>query len=135
MRFSAARRTWIGANGEVIAFDTGPGNAPIDDWAHAHTGKAYDEDGKLAAGGRANEARITQALGDPFFAQKPPKSLDRFDFTAKLAEGLSPEDGAATLAAFTAAAIAAANASYPAQPARDSGGSAVRGVLPAPVRR
>lgn len=109
--------TWIDGD-RVLAFDCGPGNAPIDDWVHAQSGATHDEDGRLAAQGKADETRIAGALAGPFFAKKPPKSLDRLDFTMKLADGLSPEDGAATLTAFTAAAIAKAAEHYPSPAAR-----------------
>jgi len=110
--------TWIGEEKELLAFDVGPGNAPIDDWALRHTGHPIDEDGRLAAGGEADAARIAAALAHPFFDRSPPKSLDRLDFSAEIANGLSPEDGAATLTAFTAAAIARAAVWLPAPPGR-----------------
>jgi anhydro-N-acetylmuramic acid kinase len=110
--------TWIGEDGTVIAFDTGPGNAPIDDWVREELGLAYDKGGEIAAAGTVDEARIAEGLKHPFFAAPPPKSLDRLDFTMALAEGLSPEDGAATLTAFTAAAIAAGARHCPAPPKR-----------------
>jgi anhydro-N-acetylmuramic acid kinase len=72
-----ANITWIGPQGDMIAFDTGPGNAPIDDWAMKHTGVARDMDGKLATTGTPNESIIEQFLNEPFFKMAPPKSLDR----------------------------------------------------------
>ncbi|MFZ1991759.1 MAG: anhydro-N-acetylmuramic acid kinase [Alphaproteobacteria bacterium] len=109
--------TWISGS-DVMAFDTGPGNAPIDDWMQAQFGRPHDENGETASRGRIDEARIKAGLDHPFFKTKPPKSLDRNDFTLKLAEGLSPEDGAATLTAFTAAAIAEGVRACPSPPAR-----------------
>ena len=109
--------TWI-AGSDVMAFDTGPGNAPVDDWMQAQFGRPHDENGETASRGRIDEARINAALDHPFFKNKPPKSLDRNDFTLKLADGLSPEDGAATLIAFTAAAIAEGVRVCPSPPAR-----------------
>jgi anhydro-N-acetylmuramic acid kinase len=109
--------TWISGT-DVMAFDTGPGNAPIDDWIKAQFGRAQDENGEAASRGRIDEARIKAGLDHPFFKAMPPKSLDRNDFTMKLAEGLSPEDGAATLTAFTAAAIAESLRACPSPPAR-----------------
>jgi anhydro-N-acetylmuramic acid kinase len=111
-----ANVTWIGHNGELIAFDTGPGNAMIDDWVHRHRGLARDEGGRLAAAGRAHDGFVTQYLRHSFFGQRPPKSLDRNAFAMELIEGLSVEDGAATLAAFTAASIARAREHFPAEP-------------------
>jgi anhydro-N-acetylmuramic acid kinase len=109
--------TWIGADDRLLAFDTGPGNALLDDWAQRHTGKPCDENGALAAAGRVDAAVLGRLLGHPYFAKAPPKSLDRDDFTADAVAGLSAADGAATLAAFTCGAVAAARAHFPA-PAR-----------------
>lgn len=113
-----ANVTYVGNNGEILAFDTGPGNAAIDDWAHRHTGQPIDRDGALAAKGKVDEARLAAMLAHSFFGRTPPKSLDRNDFTLSAVEGLSPEDGAATLTAFTAASIAAARAHFSAAPTR-----------------
>lgn len=89
----------------LIACDTGPGNALLDDFMLRTTGEAVDRDGRTAEKGRVNEAWIARALGLPFFAKPPPKSLDRNDFATLTIEGTSVEDGAATLTAFTAASI------------------------------
>ena len=101
-----ANVTWIGAQGDMIAFDTGPGNALIDDWVLKHAGVAHDVDGALAARGSSNESIIEQFLGHPFFKLVPPKSLDRNSFAAFSLDGLSPSDGAATLVEVTARSIA-----------------------------
>lgn len=98
----------------VLAFDTGPGNAPIDDWMQRHTGKPVDMNGAFAATGRVSGDILAKILENSFFARLPPKSLDRMDFGMAAVEGLSPADGAATLAAFTAAAIAKAADHFPA---------------------
>jgi anhydro-N-acetylmuramic acid kinase len=92
----------------VLAFDTGPGNAPIDDWMHRHTGTPVDESGAFARTGRVDAAALDRMLANVFFGRVPPKSLDRMDFGVEAVEGLSPADGAATLTAFTAASIARA---------------------------
>jgi anhydro-N-acetylmuramic acid kinase len=97
----------------ILAFDTGPGNAPIDDWMQRHTGKPVDENGALAATGRIDEWAMDVMLDDPFFVKVPPKSLDRMDFGTKAVEWLSPADGAATLTAFTAGALARAAEHFP----------------------
>src|SRR5476649_883326 len=81
----------------VLAFDTGPGNAPIDDWMHTHSGKPVDEDGAFAATGKVNEAALNKMLANPFFDRAPPKSLDRMDFGIEAVKDLSPADGADTL--------------------------------------
>jgi len=103
---------------DMIAFDTGPGNALVDDWMLAHTGDPYDANGAVAARGKVNQAVLDKLLANPFFDRKPPKSLDRQDFSAAPAEGLSLEDGAATLTAFTAGAIARSAEQLPRAPAQ-----------------
>ena len=111
-----ANVTYVGTGGELIAFDTGPGNAALDDWALKHTGEAIDRDGSLAAAGHVDAGVLEFMLDHPMFRQPPPKSLDRFDFPMAAVAGLSPEDGAATLTAFTAAAIARAQEHLPGVP-------------------
>ncbi|MGE0746529.1 MAG: anhydro-N-acetylmuramic acid kinase [Rhodospirillales bacterium] len=105
--------TWIGDGAAMLAFDTGPGNALLDDWAQRHTGRPCDVDGALAAAGQADAALLARLLAHAYFAKTPPKSLDRDDFSAAAVDGLSPADGAATLAAFTCASVAAARAHFP----------------------
>jgi anhydro-N-acetylmuramic acid kinase len=110
-----ANLTWLGG-GEILAFDTGPGNALIDDWVRRRTGAAVDLDGRLALAGRPQPEPIAGFLARPYFARRPPKSLDRDEFGAVLPEALSTEDGAATLTEITAAAVAASRAHLPAPP-------------------
>ena len=112
-----ANVTWIGRDGTLIAFDTGPGNALIDDWMLRHTGKAVDADGSAAASGKVDEAALIALLMNPYFGRLPPKSLDRNAFAIDPVLTLSVDDGAATLAAFTAASIARARAHFPEEPA------------------
>ncbi|WP_029606099.1 anhydro-N-acetylmuramic acid kinase [Kozakia baliensis] len=102
-----ANITLLGENEAVYACDSGPGNALLDDWAMRHTGRPYDENGKLARKGHVEGAILENLLADPFFTLPPPKSLDRLTFhrAMRAVEHLSPEDGAATLAAFTIEAI------------------------------
>jgi anhydro-N-acetylmuramic acid kinase len=114
-----ANVTWIGAGeDEILAFDTGPGNALIDDWALRHTGRPVDAGGVLAARGTVDPETIERFRAHPFFAAAPPKSLDRDDFARLVPHHLSAEDGAATLTRATAAAVAAALAHLPAAPRR-----------------
>ncbi|NNG03619.1 MAG: anhydro-N-acetylmuramic acid kinase, partial [Inquilinus sp.] len=115
-----ANVTYIGTGGpdDVLAFDTGPGNAMIDDWVAGHTGRRFDEDGRLAAAGTPDRGRLARLLAHGYFALAPPKSLDRNDFSAAALAGLSTADGAATLTAFAAAAIARGRAHLPAPPKR-----------------
>ncbi len=113
--------TWIGAGGDaLLAFDTGPANGPLDDWAARHSGEACDRDGRLALAGRPDPAVLARLLAHPYLAAQPPKSLDRLDFAAAIAaagvDGLSPADGAATLVAFAAGAVAAGLPHLPAPP-------------------
>ncbi len=111
-----ANITWIGPTGDMIAFDTGPGNALIDDWVLKHTGVARDIDGELAAGGIANLSMVRQYLDLPFFELAPPKSLDRNSFAAVKLDALNLNDGAATLVEVTAQSIAKAIAWLPQAP-------------------
>ena len=98
--------TYIDGNETLIACDTGPGNALLDDFMYRRMNQAFDSEGKFAALGQADEAWIARALELPFFALPPPKSLDRNDFAALRLDDVPPADGAATLTGFTAAAIA-----------------------------
>ena len=108
--------TWIGRDGTLIAFDTGPGNALIDDWIHGRTGRAMDTHGTIAASGRVDDDALLALLTHDYFGQVPPKSLDRNAFNLDPVRHLSLEDGAATLAAFTATCIARAREHFPEEP-------------------
>lgn len=103
-----ANLTLLTRDGQVIACDTGPGNALMDDWAFQHTGTPCDTNGRLATLGKADHAVLAQMLAHPFFHQPAPKSLDRMSFHHALAlcAGLDAADGAATLLALTVQAIA-----------------------------
>lgn len=102
---------------DLIACDTGPGNALLDDFMLRVTGEAVDRDGRRAAEGTADEGWIARAMAHPFFAAMPPKSLDRNDFAAFTVAGMTPDDGAATLTAFTASSIARIMGMLPKEPA------------------
>jgi anhydro-N-acetylmuramic acid kinase len=110
--------TFVGRDGALIAFDTGPANGLVDDWMAAEVGKGFDAGGAFAATGTIDKAVLTAMLDNPWFDQPPPKSLDRADFTIQPARGLSPADGAATLTAFTAATVALALDHLPERPTR-----------------
>ncbi len=111
--------TYIGpGDDDVLAFDTGPGNAMIDDWVMNHTGRPCDEDGRLAAAGKPDASRLETLLAQGYFDRRPPKSLDRNDFALDAINGLSLEDGAATLAAFTARSVARGCDHLPERPRR-----------------
>ena len=112
--------TYLGAAGEIIAFDTGPANALIDDFLIARRGLAYDEDGALGGSGRVDGAALATLMSDPYFGRPAPKSLDRNHFSAAAAcvKRLTDADGAATLSAFTVESTAAALDHVPQAPAR-----------------
>ncbi len=108
--------TFVGSTGLLLAFDTGPGNALIDDWMHEHAGLSHDEGGAAAAQGRVREDVLSQMMSHPWFEEPPPKSLDRNDFSIDAVRGLPLTDGAATLTAFTASAVARGIAHCPVRP-------------------
>lgn len=126
-----ANATLVDSRGGVIAFDTGPGNSLIDEWMQERENKNLDDGGRTAARGRPDEQLLAWLLTHPFFFRKPPKSLDRNWFSHKLAGQLSTEDGAATLTAFTARAVARALDHAPEIPTRwiVAGGGARNGEL------
>jgi len=113
--------TWIDprqpapeTHGALLAFDTGPANAPLNDLMQARTGQPLDSAGETASRGTVDEARLAAFLAHPFFHRMPPKSLDRNDFHAALDTGnLSLEDAAATLTAAAAAAVARGAEHFP----------------------
>ena len=109
--------TYIDGDATLIACDTGPGNALLDDFMFRSIGQAFDREGRMAAQGTPDEGWVTRALELPFFSLPPPKSLDRNDFAALKLGDVSPADGAATLTAFTVAAIAQIGPLLPRQPA------------------
>jgi anhydro-N-acetylmuramic acid kinase len=112
--------TYLGARGEIIAFDAGPANALIDDFVAERLGVGYDEGGALAAAGRVDEELVARFMRDAYFDRPPPKSLDRnyFHRLAGAVQSLGDADGAATLAAFTVEATAAAERHFPAKAPR-----------------
>lgn len=75
-----ANLTWMGADGELLSFDTGPAGALLDGLARRFLGRPYDPDGATAAAGRADEALIAQWLAHPFLRRAPPKSTGRDTF-------------------------------------------------------
>ena len=104
-----ANVTWIGPEGALLAFDTGPGNALLDDLMRARTGAEFDKDGEIAKLGATDNAALEALLTSSFFSAKPPKSLDRNHFHGRALGAvahLSTEDAASTLVDFTAETIA-----------------------------
>jgi anhydro-N-acetylmuramic acid kinase len=110
--------TWWDGEELLVAFDTGPANAPLNDFIKEHGLGVMDRDGALGASGTVDEERLERLLQHPYLTAAYPKSLDRFDFTFAMAEGLSPADGAATLSAFTASAVSKALDLLPRRPKR-----------------
>ena len=96
--------TYIDTN-DILAFDTGPGNALMNDWVKARTGAEYDKDGLIAGKGKADAAVLQAYLAHQYFSQLPPKSLDRDQWTTAGVQHLSLADATATLAAFTIQSI------------------------------
>jgi len=113
-----ANLSWIHQE-SLMAFDTGPGNALLDDWVFEKTGRKMDHNGELARSGTVSEIALKKLMANPFFKLPAPKSLDRNYFRessiAAIAE-LNVEDGAATLTSFTSAAIAIGSKQLPQQP-------------------
>ncbi|MEO8805883.1 MAG: anhydro-N-acetylmuramic acid kinase [Burkholderiaceae bacterium] len=106
--------TTLGANGSTTGFDCGPGNALMDHWCQAHTGRPFDDGGAWAASGRVIEPLLNGMLADPYFALPAPKSTGRDRFHASwlgtqlrsMATMPQPADVQATLAELTAACCA-----------------------------
>lgn len=114
-----ANITWLGEGPlDVVAFDTGPGNALIDDLVLSRTGEPYDDGGRIAGAGHVDDDLLARLLNHPYFAAKPPKSLDRDAWAKAAMTNLSTEDAAATLTAFTAETIIRALDHVPAKPKR-----------------
>lgn len=125
--------------GALLAFDTGPANAPLNDLMLARTGQPVDRDGALAARGRVDEDFVARVLSDPWFDLPPPKSLDRNDFEGMVEalDGLADSDAAATLTAVAAAAVGAGLLHLPAPVSRIlvTGGGRRNPVMMAELRR
>ncbi len=103
-----ANLTLIGPGEQMTALDTGPANGLLDLWAELHGHGRFDAGGALALAGRVDEAALDRLMAHPYFAKPGPKSLDRYDFDLAPVEHLDGATGAATLAAFTAEAVALA---------------------------
>ncbi|WP_451971312.1 anhydro-N-acetylmuramic acid kinase [Azospirillum endophyticum] len=118
-----ANVSWIGSDladgdgeADVVACDTGPGNALIDDWVMRHGLGRFDAGGALAAAGRVDGAALAALMAHPYFDRPAPKSLDRDAFDPAPVAALSAEDGAATLTAFTAWSVGRVLSHLPAAP-------------------
>ncbi len=146
-----ANISYLGGDGRVTGFDTGPGNMVMDALMLAISDgrTAYDADGSLAAAGRVDTALLARLMDHPFLSRTPPKSSGREDFGADFAARLLAADiddasRLATACELTARSIAAAAAWLPSPPAHwyvGGGGAANRHLMarlatllaPAPV--
>jgi anhydro-N-acetylmuramic acid kinase len=106
--------------GALLAFDTGPANAPINDLLQARRGVGFDKDGAVARQGKVEQGALELFLAEPYFSRMPPKSLDRNDFAEMIAlvGELSDADAAATLTGMSAAAVLEGMRHCPTSPAR-----------------
>ncbi|WP_010186921.1 anhydro-N-acetylmuramic acid kinase [Sphingomonas sp. PAMC 26605] len=111
-----ANLTFIGADGGLVAFDTGPANGLIDQVVQAHGAGRYDDGGRFAAAGRVEVTVLAELISHDYFRAQGAKSLDRYDFPLDWTMACSLEDAAATLTAFTADSVALAASSLPAVP-------------------
>lgn len=124
--------TVIAAGAAPLAFDCGPGNSLIDQWLKDNAGIPFDDGGRIAGEGTADLAVVERYLSHPFFAKIGPKSLDRGDFRLDAVRGMELSDGAATLAALSAAAIARSIRQLPVPPALwiiSGGGARNRAIM------
>ncbi len=106
--------TYVAPGVDPVACDCGPGNALIDDLMRARVGAAMDRGGACGMAGAVDPDALARLLDHPYFAAPAPKSLDRNAFARDAVEHLSTLDAAATLAHFTAEAIAIALRAMPA---------------------
>ena len=104
-----ANITWVDEDiDNLIGFDTGPGNALIDDWVSSRGNFIYDVGGEIASSGKVNKNKLNELMSHPFFDLPAPKSLDRDTFKPLINAALENEtfeDGAALLTAFTVLTI------------------------------
>ena len=109
-----ANVTLLPTAGSVQGFDSGPGGGLLDEWSQLHLGQDHDHDGQWGRTGTVQQKLLETMLGDPFFAQLPPKSTSREYFSRSWVEGViseypaSPEDVQATLTELTARSIGSA---------------------------
>ncbi len=131
-----ANLTWWDGGDDLLGFDTGPGNGPIDSLVEARTGAPFDKNGALARAGRVDETVLSALMGHAYFSAPAPKSLDRFAFDTSGVDALSLEDAAATLTAFCIQAVARGLALTPRPPKAliVAGGGARNGAIMAGLR-
>jgi len=112
-----ANLTWVGADGELVAFDTGPANGLIDLVVQQRGAGRYDDGGRLAAAGQVDQQVLADLLSHEHFRAQGAKSLDRYDFSLDWAWDYTLEDAVATLTAFTVDSVALAVKGLPEAPA------------------
>ncbi len=112
-----ANVTWLPKHakpGEVIAFDSGPGNMLLDATTRRYFGKPFDANGNIARSGSIDTDLLEEFLSHPYFAVPPPKSTGRELFSERFLENLNekivkgklaPEDALTTLTELTARSI------------------------------
>lgn len=112
-----ANVTYVGHD-HLLAFDTGPGGALLDDWIHEKEKKHFDDEGKIARRGIPNEHLLDDLMKNPFFRKQPPKSLDRNKFKSimKKISAMTLEDGASTLTHFIARSVNDSQKFFPSKP-------------------
>jgi anhydro-N-acetylmuramic acid kinase len=106
--------------GALLAFDTGPANAPINDLVQARCDVAFDKDEKIASSGTVEMGALELCLAEPYVSRVPPKSLNRnyFSEMINLVKKLSDPDAIATLTAMCAAGVAEAMQHCPRPPSK-----------------
>jgi anhydro-N-acetylmuramic acid kinase len=109
--------TFIGRDGTVIAYDSGPGNTLIDQWVETHAGIPFDQGGMIASEGRVVSELADTYLAHAFFTDKVRRSLDRNDFLPPTGDQVDLADGARTLAYVAAASILKSAGHLPERPA------------------
>ncbi|MBX4867867.1 anhydro-N-acetylmuramic acid kinase [Rhizobium bangladeshense] len=123
--------TYIGADGRIAAFDSGPGNTLIDQWVEMQTGRTYDPGGEIGGRGKVVHSLAERYLDSPFFRGNIRRSLDRGDFAPLRPDEASLEDGARTLAHVAAASIVKSAGFLPERPSTYvvCGGGRLNGTL------
>jgi anhydro-N-acetylmuramic acid kinase len=109
--------TFIGRDGSLLAYDSGPGNTLIDQWVEAHAGIPFDQGGMIASEGSVLSGLAEHYLSNPFFTAATRRSLDRNDFLPPQGGDAELADGARTLAYVAAAAILKSASHLPERPA------------------
>jgi anhydro-N-acetylmuramic acid kinase len=108
--------TFIGSDGTIVAYDSGPGNTLIDQWVEAHAGVPFDQGGSIALEGGVLGGVVDRYLDHAFFTSETRMSLDRNDFAPPAPDEAGLHDGARTLAYVTSAAIVRSMRHLPEKP-------------------